>query len=600
MSPSQTKTAAAPPRASRRGWWIGGGAVVLVVTVAGLLMLSVGGSAPGAAAARLANVPLYTVARGPLTISVDVGGTIRSSQAVIIKSEVEGRATILSVVEEGSHVKAGDLLVELDASGLEDRRIDQEISVQGAEASYIQARENLEVVKQQAQADISSAEVDLKLAKLDLEKYQQGEYLDLVREAQKKITLAQSALKLAADKLNWSRKLHEEGYITLDEYQRDEFEHQSAELDLESATSKLGLLQKYTYQRELAKLNSDVEQMEFLLTKAKHKGASNVVDAEATYRAKEASFRREKEKLEKVLDQIAKCRIVSPVDGMVVYADQSNRWGRSDSEPLGTGVQVSERQELMRLPTTAQMVADVKIHESVFNKVTTGLPVRITSDALPGRIFYGVVHKIATQPDQQSIWLNPDLKVFNTEIEIQGDTSAMRPGMSCLAQIVVQQLDDVMYVPVQAMLRIHGKPNVYVPGPTGPKAVPVEIGYDNNRMVHIKSGLSVGDKVLLAPPLPPSALPTRGLNMPEGDRAGKPGGGGGGEANGGSRPNGDASAEGAQRQRPESSDGEPRADRPKRPQGDRPQGDRPQRPEGQRSGDSRGSGGPQGQRPASP
>ncbi|QNN21664.1 efflux transporter periplasmic adaptor subunit [Planctomycetales bacterium ZRK34] len=561
MSPSQTETAAAPRSSSRRGLWIGGGAVVLIAIVVTLLALSLGGSAP--ASARMTDMPLYTVKRGPLTISVDVGGSIRSSQAVIIKSEVEGRATILSIVEEGSHVKAGDLLVEMDASDLEDRRIDQEISVQGAEASYIQTRENLEVVKQQAKADISAAEVDLKLAKLDLEKYEQGEYLDLVREAKKKITLAQSALKLAADKLNWSKKLHEEGYITLDEYQRDEFDHQSAELDLESAKSKLSLLQKYTYQRELAQLKSDVEQREFLLTKAKHKASSNIVDAEASYRAKEASFRRENEKLEKIMDQIAKCRIVSPVDGMVVYADRSNRWGRSDDEPLGTGVEVSQRQELMRLPTTAQMVADVKIHEAVFNKVSVGLPVRITSDALPGKVFLGVVHKIATQPDQQSIWLNPDLKVFNTEIEIQGDTSVMRPGMSCLAQIVVQQLDDVLYVPVQAMLRVNGKPTVYVPTPEGPKPRPVEIGYDNNRMVHIMSGLEVGDKVLLAPPLPPSALPTRGPRLPGNGEGGKPGG----KASG---PKSNQSGDSQPRQQPDRTGAE--GERPKRPEGQRPQG----------------------------
>ena len=561
MSPSQTETAAAPRSSSRRGLWIGGGAVVLIAIVVTLLALSLGGSAP--ASARMTDVPLYTVKRGPLTISVDVGGSIRSSQAVIIKSEVEGRNMILSIVEEGSHVKAGDLLVEMDASDLEDRRIDQEISVQGAEASYIQTRENLEVVKQQAKADTSAAEVDLKLAKLDLEKYEQGEYLDLVREAKKKITLAQSALKLAADKLNWSKKLHEEGYITLDEYQRDEFDHQSAELDLESAKSKLSLLQKYTYQRELAQLKSDVEQREFLLTKAKHKASSNIVDAEASYRAKEASFRRENEKLEKIMDQIAKCRIVSPVDGMVVYADRSNRWGRSDDEPLGTGVEVSQRQELMRLPTTAQMVADVKIHEAVFNKVSVGLPVRITSDALPGKVFLGVVHKIATQPDQQSIWLNPDLKVFNTEIEIQGDTSVMRPGMSCLAQIVVQQLDDVLYVPVQAMLRVNGKPTVYVPTPEGPKPRPVEIGYDNNRMVHIKSGLEVGDKVLLAPPLPPSALPTRGPRLPGNGEGGKPGG----KASG---PKSNQSGDSQPRQQPDRTGAE--GERPKRPEGQRPQG----------------------------
>jgi len=503
MSPSKTESAA-PARRKRstpKWLWVTGGVAILVI--AGVLTLALGGEAP--AKKTWADEPMFEVKQGPLTISVDVGGEIRSSQAVVIKSEVDGRNMILSIVKEGTHVKAGDLLVELDSSELEDRRIDQEIGVQSAEASFVQARENLEVVKQQAQADISAAEVALKLAKLDLNKYQEGEYIDQIREAEKNIAIAEAELKLAADKLNWSKKLHGEGYITLDELQRDELDQKRAQLALEGAKSKLDLLKKYTYQRELAKLKSDVEQKEFLLTKANHKGQSSIVDAEATFRSKEMSFRREKEKLEKIVDQIAKCKIYSPVDGMVVYER-----GRRDDEPLAVGVEVSQRQELMRLPTTAEMVADVKIHESVYNKVTPGQMVRITTNALPDKVYTGRVDRIATQPDQQSRWLNPDLKVFNTEINILGDTNDLRPGMSCMAKIIVQQLESAMYVPIQAVMRVNGQPTLYKPSPEGPIAVPVEVGLDNNRMVHIKSGIEPGTRVMLDPPLPPSSMPAAG------------------------------------------------------------------------------------------
>ena len=101
----------------------------------------------------------FTVRPGPLTISVIESGTIKAREQVIIKSEVEGRTTILYLVKEGTQVRKGDLLIELDASRLEDDRIDQQIRVLNAEAAFIRARENLEVVKNQAQSDLEKAEL---------------------------------------------------------------------------------------------------------------------------------------------------------------------------------------------------------------------------------------------------------------------------------------------------------------------------------------------------------------------------------------------------------------------------------------------------------
>ncbi len=59
------------------------------------------------------NHPTFTVKRGPLRISVIESGTIKALDQVIIKSELEGRTSILTLAEEGTRVKKGDLLVEL-------------------------------------------------------------------------------------------------------------------------------------------------------------------------------------------------------------------------------------------------------------------------------------------------------------------------------------------------------------------------------------------------------------------------------------------------------------------------------------------------------
>jgi HlyD family secretion protein len=181
---------------------------------------------------------------------------------------------------------------------------------------------------------------------------------------------------------------------------------------------------------------------------------------------------------------------------------------RSNEEPLQQGTEVREQQELIRLPTAKEMIADVKVHESLLEKVRIGLPVRITTEALPGRTFGGRVSKISLLPDATSSYLNPDLKVYNTEIAIDGDAEDMRPGMSCSAEIIIDQLPEAVYVPVQSVMRVAGKPTVWVlpPNAEKPVAKAIETGMDNNRFIVVTSGLQVGEQVLLAPPLPASSV----------------------------------------------------------------------------------------------
>jgi len=455
------------------------------------------------------DTPSFAVKRGPLRISVTESGTIQAREQIIIKSEVEGRTTILSLVEEGKIVKEGDLLVELDSSQLLDERIDQQIRVQNAEAAFIRARENLAVAENQAQSDIDRAELTFEFAKQDLEKYValEGEYQNQRKEIESRITLAKEELQTAEEKLKWSRQLYEKEYISKSELQIDELSVNKRKLDLELAENNLRLLEDFTHPRMLAELESDVKQAEMALERANRKAKADVVQAEAELRAKESEFKRQKDKLKKNEEQIEKTKIYAPADGLVIYATsaQTKHWRGSD-EPLDEGREVREREELIYLPTATAVKAEVKVHEASLQKVSAGLPVRVTVDALPGKIFTGEVAKIAPLPDATMVWLNPDLKVYNTEIYLDGEGDNLRTGMSCRAEIIIEEYDDAIYVPVQAVLRVGGEPTVHVWSGNTFELRKVETGLDNNVMIRIIRGLQPGEIVLLTPPLASAAV----------------------------------------------------------------------------------------------
>lgn len=461
---------------------------------------------PGPDELRRADV--FTVRQGPLDIEVSEAGIVKPRDQIIIKSEVEGQTTILSIVEEGKQVKEGDLLIELDASQLEDKKVDQEIRVRNAESAFVNARENLEVVKNQSASDVDQAELKAGFARQDLQKYVDGEYPQELKEAQSKITVAEEELRRAEERREWSRVLFKEKYISQTELDSDVLAAKKAELDLELARSQLELLKNYTYGRKLAELESEVKQTAMALERARRKASADVIQAEADLLAKESEYQREKAKLTKLNEQITKTTILAPADGLVIYATTARGSWRGNEEPLAAGQEVKERQELIYLPKASSMLAEVKIHESSLDKVKVGLPARITVDALPGKLFSGEVASISPLPDPTSMWFNSDLKLYTTVIYLDGeDGSGLKTGMSCRADILIEHFENVLAVPVQAVVREEGKPTVYVlpagAGSDGRKARPrqVETGLDNNIMIIVKSGLEQGDRVLLSPPL---------------------------------------------------------------------------------------------------
>jgi HlyD family secretion protein len=385
--------------------------------------------------------------------------------------------------------------------------INQEIMVQNAKAAFIDANETLAVSENQAQSDIDVALLTLKFAEQDLQQYKEGQYPKDLKTANNEITLRQEELTRAQDTFEWSQKLFAEKYLSNTDLQADKLAVTRSKNALELAKEELRLLDEYTRQRNIDQFESDFHQAKMALERTKRQAKAVVVQAQADLMAKELEYTRQITKLEKIKDQIGKATVIAPADGTVIYATSARRGGwRDNREPLDEGVEVHERQELIYLPTATSAMAEVDIHEASLEKVRLGLPAIVTVDALQGQTFFGSVGQIAPLPDPASMWMNPDLKVYNSEVYLEGDTPDLRTGMSCKVEIIVQQYEDAVYIPVQAVIRIAGQPAVYVVKDGAIEEREVEIGFDNNRMIRIIDGIQEGEAVLLTPPLKSAAM----------------------------------------------------------------------------------------------
>jgi HlyD family secretion protein len=451
-----------------------------------------------------------TVQRGPLRISVIERGNLRAADAVSIKNEIEGNSTILWIIPEGTVVKEGDLLVELDTSQQVDKRLAQEISVRNADAAYVKAQKNYEIQKSQNDSDIKKAEQNLLFAEKDLEKFvaDQGEATNQLAKAQEQITLAEEQYSQAETKLNWSRQLYEKGFLTKTDLDADDLAVRRAGIQRESAKRELGLLKSYQLERDRIKLQGGLEEAHRELERVKLQAAAKIVDYEADMRTREAQLKLEQEKLDKLVTQISKAKIRAPKPGMVVYAQlEQNRMGQS--QPIQEGTSVRERQEIITIPNAAGMVAQVSLHESVLKQVTVGQGCLVKVDALGARELRGRVSFVAVLPDQNSWFSNPNTRLYRTEVQILDSNPEMRPGMSCAVEVLVEDIPETLYVPVQAIFRSGGDQLCFVPKAGKPEERKVKTGRFNDKWVQILEGVSEGETVLLAAPasFSPVAVP---------------------------------------------------------------------------------------------
>jgi HlyD family secretion protein len=487
-----------------------------------------------------------TVRRGPLTISVVQRGNLEAKNSVRLRSEIEGRSTILFLEPEGSFVEEGQVVAELDASELKDRLVTQGIAVQNADAAYTKAKSEREIQVSQNDSDLERAKMNLRIAELELEKYDQGDWPQQVKKADEDIVLAEEELAQVTDTYEWSLKLYEKGFYTRTQLDRDELSKNRNEINVDRARRAKELLEVHDDKMRRLQLTAAVSEARRELERVELQAAARLVDKDAAVRAAEARLDLERENLAKLERQVDAAVMVAPVAGMIVYGrTEGGRMGGGD--PIQEGTEVRERQEIITIPREGGMIVEASLHESVLKMVEIGQDCMITVDALPGQTFRGKVDFVALLPDRQSWWANPNQRLFKTHITIENGSSEMRPGTSCSVEIIIDQLTDTLSVPVQAVFVTGDKTVAFVSNGAGePEMREVVVGQASEKWVAIESGLEEGEVVLLSAPAgfhaeAPSKQAEAGL--PEEGPAGGPDRTGnrepGGSPGGGMRPGGE-------------------------------------------------------------
>lgn len=508
--------------------------------------------------------------RGDLVMTVRERGEVKAARDTRVSSELEGHATLIYLIPEGSLVAAGERVAELDVSAIEEKRSLQAISVAKAEASLEQARKTMEVVEKELQAATRTAETRQQIARLRLHKFlgqertpldgsaevedgtneemlarlrellegegpesalrlkharlpeklsgilgaeshrklEMGEMANQVLQLIDEINIARADLELASQALFYSRKLEEKGFITSNELQRDQINHQRQLAAQTLGWNNLLLLVNYTLPESLIGLELEVENSALNLESVHAANDARRVREAAELRSIEAEYALAREQLENWDRQIQNGVLRAPAPGLAVY-------GRIDwDEPVYEGMDVRERQEVIILPDVTSMMVELKIPEAQIGRLADGQRATINVDAFPSHGFSGRVTQVSTLPDAGPS--NQLLKVYKVQVLIDGENAErmLRPGMNSTVTIEIGTIEDSLNVPLPALDRRGDTHFIWKVTPQGPAAAVVELGGNNLTHVQILAGLAEGDLIYLVRP-PGTQLPAAAEASPE-------------------------------------------------------------------------------------
>jgi len=452
----------------RRGCRRGAGSLAALISIV-LLVATTGGGVwwwtRHRGDERDKNFILHTVARDDFELNVTERGEVEAFDVTEIRSLVKSNNTsgnaILRIVPEGTVVKKGDFLVELDSSALQAQRTTQRILVNAAKAAEVEAHNNYDT------AVIAKRE------------YLEGTNLQERQTIESEVFVAEENLNRAKEYYAYSQKLASKGYVNELQLEADRFAVEKARKDLDAANTKLHVLEEFTKPKMLSTLESAI-----LIAEAKWDSGQN-------------SHELELEKLEDLDDQIAKCTIVAPQDGVVKYAHVMD--GRGDQQFIvEEGTVVRERQPIIRLPNANLMRVNLEVNESLVQYVRPGLPAVISPVGMGDRVLRGTVDRV-NQYAEPTGWRQANVKEYKAYVSIDDPASDLRSGMTASVTIRCAEVPDAIQVPVQAVYAYGDKFYTFVYQEGAWEVRQVVPGPTNDKFFVIESGLSEGERVSMNP-----------------------------------------------------------------------------------------------------
>ena len=479
---------------------------IIIGAVAAVVLLLV---VVGSILATRKDTPEVTVVKietkKELRSTVTSSGEVRPIQFMNLTSEVQGKIVDITR-KEGDVVQKGEVLVRLDPNQLESTADAQYAAYQTAQDDVRSSQSQVAA----AQNNLAQAQQSLNQAQVAVDSARQG-----VITAQTEVDRTQVEVNAANREMKRNEQLLESGVIsrqTFDE-SKDRSENARAALDTAKARLESQKISIKDSQARMAQQQVSVKDAR----RAVETAGINVSSSQSRVNQQSAILRGSKNQQDKSV-------VVAPINGVI--AEIPSKVGTFAVAGLSTTA-------LLTIADMSEINVEVKVDETEIDKVAVGQKAKIKVDAFGDKELEGdVLQKtpLAVGKSQTSGGLSTNINVqeakeFRVVIRLINLTPEMqaglRPGMSATATITTKTAENVIAVPLQAVVekKPEGSPSpeasptttpevgdkpkpikgVYVLEDGKAKFVAVETGITGESDIQITSGLSENQEVITGP-----------------------------------------------------------------------------------------------------
>ena len=371
---------------------IAGSALIILVVV---LLLTMGGETR--AFVEVEKVEL----KDKLISIVSAPGEIKPKNYVDLQSEIMGLITEL-YVNEGDRVKKGDVLLKIDP-------VQTEADTRAVRFQYERTVEDLANMNRQ----IEEARLNMRINEANLN--------SALAE------LEQSKANLQRDDMSFKRmqQLFEENLISGDEF------------DLAKATFKVSQSRVIASEARVSELQTRVEVAEL--------GISRM---ESSYKSGQKTVNQFKANLDRAEDLLSKTILYSPLTGVITSLEVEK------GERAVPGNMNNPQATLMTIADLSVIETEVKVDETDIINVRLDQPVTIKVDALPDQPLEGRVTEVGNSAINAGLAVggSDQAKDFKVVVQLDNPPEILRPGLSATAEIMTSSMEDVIAIPLQALI----------------------------------------------------------------------------------------------------------------------------------------------------
>jgi HlyD family secretion protein len=181
--------------------------------------------------------------------------------------------------------------------------------------------------------------------------------------------------------------------------------------------------------------------------------SSRVAQAKAQKDSAERHITQADATLTHYTDLLHKTTYPAPFDGVVTNLPVR------EGETVVIGIQNAQGSTLLTIADMSVITAEVKVDETDIVNVRLGQPADVTIDAIPKKIFHGVVTEIGNNAIVRSSGLSTsqqttaseEAKDFKVVVTLKDAPEDLRPGLSTTAKITTATRNNALSIPIQSL-----------------------------------------------------------------------------------------------------------------------------------------------------